>query len=89
MGSVIPEKTKETARAVVRKVVDDLMKKLGGATQQAISGSLNQAPQSPSQTQQGDSWNETIRKNLKHYQVDYETIIPETRIGYGRKEEKR
>jgi Mg-chelatase subunit ChlD len=30
-------------------------------------------------------WNRTIRANLKHYQKRYRTIIPETRIGYGRK----
>jgi len=26
-----------------------------------------------------------IRANLRHYQPEYRTIIPETRIGYGRK----
>ena len=30
-------------------------------------------------------WLRTIRANLKHYQPDYRTIIPETRIGFGRK----
>ena len=30
-------------------------------------------------------WPRTIRADLKHYQPDYKTIIPETRIGYGRK----
>jgi hypothetical protein len=30
-------------------------------------------------------WNRTILANLKHYQPEYRTIIPETRIGYGRK----
>jgi Mg-chelatase subunit ChlD len=30
-------------------------------------------------------WHRTIRANLKHYQPGYRTIIPETRIGYGRK----
>jgi Mg-chelatase subunit ChlD len=30
-------------------------------------------------------WNRTIRANLKHYQPAYRTIVPETRIGYGRK----
>ena len=28
---------------------------------------------------------ETIRANLRHYQADLRTIIPETRIGFGRK----
>ena len=30
-------------------------------------------------------WHRTIRANLKHYQPECRTIIPETRIGYGRK----
>ena len=30
-------------------------------------------------------WKTTITKNLKNYQPDYKTIIPEIRIGYGRK----
>ena len=30
-------------------------------------------------------WHRTIRANLKHYQPDYRTIIPELRIGHGRK----
>ncbi|HAK77792.1 MAG TPA: hypothetical protein DCM71_12985, partial [Runella sp.] len=33
-------------------------------------------------------WNTTIRKNLKHYLPEYRTIIPETRIGYGRKSKR-
>lgn len=31
------------------------------------------------------NWHSTILKNLKHYQPKYKTVIPETRIGYGRK----
>ncbi|MFG0249776.1 MAG: VWA domain-containing protein, partial [Phycisphaeraceae bacterium JB051] len=31
-------------------------------------------------------WPRTIRANLKHYQPAYRTIIPETRIGFGRKQ---
>ena len=27
----------------------------------------------------------TIRANMKHYQHEYKTIIPEVRLGYGRK----
>jgi uncharacterized protein with von Willebrand factor type A (vWA) domain len=30
-------------------------------------------------------WQRTIRANLKHYQPEYKTIVPETYIGYGRK----
>jgi hypothetical protein len=36
----MPAKTKETARIVVRKVVDELERRLAGRMQQAVSGSL-------------------------------------------------
>ncbi len=85
LGKMIPEKTKDTARQVVKKVVDDLIKKLAGPTQQAIRGSLNRASRNRRPRHNEINWNETIRKNLKHYQPKYKTIIPETRIGYGRK----
>ncbi|PSL24380.1 VWA domain-containing protein [Dyadobacter jiangsuensis] len=85
LGKLIPEKTKATAREVVRKVVDQLMQKLAGPTQQAITGSLNRAARNKRPRHNEINWHETIRKNLKHYQPDYQTIIPETKIGFGRK----
>ena len=85
LGKLIPEKTKATAREVIRKVVDQLMQKLAGPTQQAITGSLNRAARNTRPRHNEINWPETIRKNLKHYQPDYQTIIPEVRIGYGRK----
>lgn len=85
LGKLIPEKTKATAREVIRKVVDQLIQKLSGPTQQAITGSLNRAARNTRPRHNEINWPETIRKNLKHYQPDYQTIIPETRIGYGRK----
>jgi Mg-chelatase subunit ChlD len=85
LNRVIPEKTKETARMVVRKVVTELEKKLEGPLQQAIMGSLNRAVRNRRPRHSDMDWNRTIRANLKHYQPDYHTIIPETRIGFGRK----
>lgn len=85
LSRVIPDKTKDTARQVVRKVVDELMKKLANPTQQAIVGSLNRSARNRRPRHNEINWHATIQKNLKHYQPDYKTIIPETRIGYGRK----
>jgi uncharacterized protein with von Willebrand factor type A (vWA) domain len=85
LGKVIPDKTKDTARQVVRKVVDELMRKLAQPMQQAIMGSLNRASRHKRPKLSEMDWHTTIRKNLKHYQPDYKTIIPEVRIGYGRK----
>ena len=85
LGKLIPEKTKSTARAVVKKVVEELIKKLQNPTQQAITGSLNRAIRNRRPKHNEINWHETIKKNLKHYQKDYQTIIPEVRIGFGRK----
>ncbi|MGB8193791.1 MAG: VWA domain-containing protein [Chitinophagaceae bacterium] len=85
LSHVIPDKTKDTARQVVRKVVDQLMKKLAQPTQQAIAGSLNRSTRNRRPRHNEINWHATILKNLKHYQPDYKTIIPETRIGYGRR----
>ena len=85
LNGVIPETTKETARLVVGKVVDELMQKLQNPMQQAVVGSLNRAQRNNRPRHNEIDWNRTIRANLKHYQPNYRTIIPERRIGYGRK----
>lgn len=85
LKNVIPTKTKDTARQVVHKVVEDLKKRLAGPMHQAVMGSLNRAQRNHRPRHNEIDWNRTIRANLKHYQAQYKTIIPETRIGYGRK----
>ena len=85
LSSVMPAKTRETARQVVRRVVEELQRKLVNPTRQAILGSLNRATRNRRPRHNEIDWSRTIRANLKHYQPSYRTIIPETRIGYGRK----
>lgn len=82
---VMPSKTKETARIVVRRVVEELQRKLANPMRQAVMGSLNRAIRNRRPRHNEIDWNRTIRANLKHYQPDYRTIIPEIRIGYARK----
>ncbi len=85
LKNILPNKTKDTARLVVQKVVDELKRKLEQPTRQAVLGSLNRAARNRRPRHSEIDWHRTIRANLKHYQRDYRTIIPETRIGYGRK----
>ncbi|MCZ7648090.1 MAG: VWA domain-containing protein [Planctomycetota bacterium] len=85
LGAVMPKKSKETARAVVRKVVDDLMRKLASPMRQAILGSLSRSIRNRIPRHNEIDWNRTIRANLKHYQPKYKTVIPEARIGFGRR----
>ncbi len=85
LKNVIPSKTKDSARQVVQRVVEELQRKLANPMRQAVMGSLNRAIRNRRPRHNEIDWNRTIRANLKHYQHDYRTIIPETRIGYGRK----
>lgn len=88
LGKLIPSKTKDTARRVVQKVVDELMEKLEQKTISALTGALNKSSRNRRPKHNEINWHATIQKNLKHYQPEYKTIIPETRIGYGRKSKK-
>ena len=85
LNSVIPERSKATARIVVRRVVEDLERRLASPLRQAITGSLNRSVRNRRPRHNEIDWPRTIRANLKHYQPDYQTIIPETRIGFGRR----
>ncbi|MBT3286985.1 MAG: VWA domain-containing protein [Victivallales bacterium] len=85
LSSVMPAKAKDTARQVVRKVVEELTRKLENPTRQAISGSLNRAVRNLRPRHSEIDWHRTIRANLKNYQPSHRTIIPDQRIGYGHK----
>lgn len=85
LSRVMPEKTMNTARMVVKKVVDELIRKLEQPTRQAVKGALNRAVRNIRPRYNEIDWHRTIRANLKHYQPEYRTVIPELRIGYGRK----
>ncbi|MBC7996400.1 MAG: VWA domain-containing protein [Leptolyngbya sp.] len=85
LRAALPNKTKDTARMVVRKVVDDLMRKLANPTRQAILGALSRSHRNQRPRHNEIDWNRTIRANLKNYQHEYKTIIPVTKYGFGRK----
>jgi Mg-chelatase subunit ChlD len=85
LGGVMPAKSKDTARIVVRKCVQDVERRLAEPLRQAVNGALNRSIRNRRPRDREIDWNRTVRANLKHYQPDYQTIVPETRIGHGRK----
>lgn len=85
LKAALPNRTKDTARLVVRKVVDELMRKLANPTRQSVLGALNRSQRNRRPRHCEIDWRRTILANLKHYQAEYKTIIPENLIGYGRK----
>lgn len=89
LRSAIPEKTKETARQVVRKVVDALMARLAHKTQETLRGALNRSQRTRKPRHNDIDWPRTIGANLRHYQPAHRTIVPETLVGYQRKSKTR
>ena len=85
LKNVMPTKTKDTARQVVRKVVEALEKRLKQPMIQALKGALNRAVRNRRPKHNEIDWHRTIRANLRNYQKDIGTIIPERLIGYGKK----
>jgi Mg-chelatase subunit ChlD len=85
LSGSIPARTRDSARQVVRRVVDELMQRLTEPTRQAVHGALNRAARNRRPRHQDIDWPRTIRANLKNYQPDYRTVVPEVRIGYGRR----
>ncbi len=85
LSRVIPSKTKDTARQVVRKVVEELERKLANPLIQAVRGSLNRAIHTRRPRANEIDWDRTIRANLKNYLPERRTIIAEQLIGHGHK----
>jgi Mg-chelatase subunit ChlD len=85
LGAAIPAKTRETARAVVRKVVDELMRRLAQKTTETIRGALKRGRRTNRPRHADIDWPRTIRANLRHYQVEHQAIIPERLVGFSRR----
>lgn len=84
LNRAMPETTKETARAVVRKVVEDLEKRLANRTRATLTGALDRSAKVSRPRHHDIDWNRTIAANLKNYLPEYNTVVPERLIGYGR-----
>jgi len=85
LGRVIPEGTKDSARRVVRKVVEELERRLAEKTVRAVRGSLDRAARTSRPRPADIDWDRTIRANLKTYQPERRTIIPEKLLGNARR----
>ncbi|MEO6510579.1 MAG: VWA domain-containing protein [Nocardioides sp.] len=85
LGRAIPEKSRETARTVVRTVTDQLEERLRARTVQAVAGALDRSARTRRPKLRDVDWRRTIAANLKHYQPEHRTIVPERLVGYARR----
>ncbi|KOX14116.1 von Willebrand factor A [Nocardiopsis sp. NRRL B-16309] len=86
LNRVMPDEARESARAVVRKVVDDLERRVAQKTRSVVRGAIDRSARTSRPRRVADiDWNATIRRNLAHYLPEHNTIVPQTLVGYGRR----
>ena len=74
---LMPEKTRETARQVVREIVDDLRKRLENQTRQSLLGAMRRDQHSPMRVARNLDLKRTVREGLRNYQPSLKKIVPE------------
>lgn len=77
LSGQIPERSKATARLLVKAVVEDIVKRMEQDIRKAVTGALNKKKHSPIKNSSAIDWKRTINANLKHYNLDLKRIIPE------------
>lgn len=85
LRKVIPQKTKETARKVVRKVVDDLERRLRTPTERAVRGALSRSSRTRRPRAAEIDWDRTLRANLGNYQPERGSVVVDRLVGHGRR----
>ncbi len=73
----IPKKSKESARKFIRKIVEEINKMLEDDVRRAVTAALNRRAHSPLPSASALDFPYTIRRNLKNYNTQLKTIIPE------------
>jgi hypothetical protein len=77
MNGLIPEKAKDNARLLIRKVVEDIKKKLEREIRQSVIGALNKRKHSTMPNIKNIDWKSTIGRNIKNFNLELNKIIPD------------
>lgn len=73
----VPKRSKESVRAFIAKIVEQINKKLENDIRRSVTAALNKHSHSPLPSASAIDFKYTINRNLKNYNTDLKTIIPE------------
>ena len=73
----IPKKSKESARKFIRKIVEAINQMLESDVRRAVTAALNRRAHSPLPSASAIDFPYTIRRNLRNYNAELKTVIPE------------
>ncbi|MDR2113072.1 MAG: VWA domain-containing protein [Candidatus Accumulibacter sp.] len=88
LRGAMPEKTRALARAVIGEIVAKLMERLERKTAEALRGALDRSRRTFRPRYRDIDWPRTIGANLRHYQPEYKTVVPERLIGFMRRQRR-
>ncbi|MDR3352277.1 MAG: VWA domain-containing protein [Zoogloeaceae bacterium] len=88
LRGVMPDKTKEMARSVIREIVKKLMARLEQKTAETLRGAVDHARRTFRPRPRDIDWPRTITANLRHYQPEYRTIVAEKLVGFLRRQKR-
>ncbi len=77
LKDMIPKRSKDSVRAFIKKIVEDINKKLSQDIRRAVTAALNKRAHSPIPSAAALDYKMTIRRNLKHWSPELGTIVPE------------
>ena len=86
LNHLLPDETRATARQVIATVLAQLEERLTDRTRVAVHGALARANRSRRPRPGDIDWLRTVHANLRHYQPEYGTVIPERLVGFGRRQ---
>lgn len=89
LKGMIPDETKETARQVIRAVVEEIKKHMASEIERAVRGALDRSRHQPIPSLPNMDWKRTIRQNLKNYIPERKTIIPDRFFFYARQHRRK
>ncbi|MGI4896161.1 MAG: VWA domain-containing protein [Janthinobacterium lividum] len=87
LNAVMPDQVKDTARQVVRAVVEQIERRVANRTKAAVSGALDRSNRTRRPKPRDIDFNRTIAANLAHYLPERRTIVPERLVGHARRQQ--
>ena len=73
----IPKRSKESVRGFIKKIVEEINKLLEQDIRRAVTAAVNKRKHSPIPSAAALDYKMTISRNLKHYNPELKTIVPE------------
>jgi Mg-chelatase subunit ChlD len=89
LKELIPDRAKESARALVKQVADEIVRRLRSGVERSIRGALNRAQHSPQPRLANLDVRRTLRHNLRNFDLEKKRLIVDRTFFFARRHKQR